>query len=711
MLVQNTMSCDSSESFLLLKRSAYAISLVLLILITTGFSEPQDTKALLELSLEELMNIEINTSASLTGTTRQTTPSTLTTITQAQIADSAARDLAELLDIYVPNFQWITHNWDQRHMGLRGINSNLDDKYLLLVNGRVMNQHTDFGVCTERDLPMLRDIHHVDIVRGPGSALYGPGALAMVINIITEDGDTFSGEEVIARAGAVHRLASLEYKRGRKLSDEASFYLYTAVGKVNGADIEDSPIVLGRSQTYNGVTYGPEHEHKDLFSNQLQGYQDRPKWKLHGQYKCRGLDVWARFTQGGEQIDSLNGKERHFKFGQGYHQATLYTGYKQSISKDTNLRYVFSYDQTTATSQGLERWRFREEELYARILGDWKPHDQHAFALGSEWSHERFGNRASSSPAYHWRMGNMPRWSTNLLSLFGEYQWRIMDPLTLFASARLDDHTYTDAMFSPRGVLIYTPTIKDSIKLMASRSARTNSGAEMKLQHQTDGADSDTETLKAYEVRYERQWTKTTWLAGSVFYHDHDVLGWSGGVKPLGNVQSWGYEFEYSHRRDRLRFDASHSYTKMLDMTFAPGVSNTELTSEPMEFGNNFANWSNHQTKLVAHWDASARWGLDSSVNIYWGYPGGRSYALYRNSVNSSFYDPSYTRSFDPSVFFNLGATYQWDEQTTVQISGHNLAGLFDKYANKRRSGYNTSWPGTVRMHAPSISLTVAHKF
>ncbi|MCG8684484.1 MAG: TonB-dependent receptor, partial [Desulfobacterales bacterium] len=401
----------------------------------------------------------------------------------------------------------------------------MDDKYLLLVNGRIMNQHTDFGVCTERDMPMLRDIHHIDVVRGPGSALYGPGALAMVINIVTENGSTFEGEEIIARAGAGQKFGSIEYKRGRKLNKDSSFYVYTAVGKVNGSDIKESPIVLGREQTYKGVTYSSDHEHTMHFQNFLQGYQDRPKWKLHGQYQNGGLDIWGRFTQGGEQIDAPNGADRHWYVGQGYDQFTLYGGYTQTISDQTNIQYVLSYDQTTAVSQGMERWRFREEEIYGRIVGSWKPKEEHSFALGTEISHEWFGQRAGSRTAHHWRMGDMPKWETDLLSLFGEYQWKLANPLTLFLSARWDDHSYTDAMFSPRGVLVYTPTVQDAIKLMASRSARTNSAVEMRLHHENNNADSDAETLNAYEIRYERQWTKAFSVAGSVFYHDHEVLG------------------------------------------------------------------------------------------------------------------------------------------------------------------------------------------
>lgn len=149
--------------------------------------------------LEQLMEIEVESSASLTKTTRRLTPATVTAITQEEIWSSGARYTDELLDIYIPNFQWIRHPWEYNHAGLRDIIFDRDLKYLLLVNGRVMNEHTHYGALSERDLPTMRDIHHIDVIRGPGSSLYGPGAISMVINIVTENAMSFQGSEVTGR--------------------------------------------------------------------------------------------------------------------------------------------------------------------------------------------------------------------------------------------------------------------------------------------------------------------------------------------------------------------------------------------------------------------------------------------------------------------------------------------------------------------------------
>jgi outer membrane receptor for Fe3+-dicitrate len=131
--------------------------------------------SLFEMSIEQLMEIEVGSSATLTQSKPRLVPAAVTTITKEQIQASGTRSLNELLEIYVPNLQIVLHLWEPQHLGLRGSISDRDDKYLLLVNGRVMNERLHYGALSERDLPLLRDIHHIEVIRGPGSVLYGPG--------------------------------------------------------------------------------------------------------------------------------------------------------------------------------------------------------------------------------------------------------------------------------------------------------------------------------------------------------------------------------------------------------------------------------------------------------------------------------------------------------------------------------------------------------
>ena len=201
----------------------------------------EDGEELFEMSIEQLMEVEVDSTATLTEAKPRLVPAAVTKITAEQIRLSGARSLYELLDIYVPNLQWLRHHWEADVIGLRGIINDRNDKLLLLVNGRNMNQRTHFGALSELDLVLLSDIHHIDIVRGPGSALYGPGAVSMVINIITYDADTFEGTEYTVRMGAVEEFYTGEVKHSEKFENgDGGIFLYGGIGEYSGATKYDA---------------------------------------------------------------------------------------------------------------------------------------------------------------------------------------------------------------------------------------------------------------------------------------------------------------------------------------------------------------------------------------------------------------------------------------------------------------------------------------
>ncbi|MBP6124993.1 MAG: TonB-dependent receptor plug domain-containing protein [Phycisphaerae bacterium] len=701
------------------------------------------TLDLFDLSLEELMNVEIST-ASLTETTKRKMPMTLTIITRQQILQSGARSLIELLEIYVPNFQWIFTGTKPRHMGLRGIIGK-DDKYLLLVNGRQMNEKTDFGVYSERDLPMLRDIQRIEVIRGPGSALYGAGALSMVINLIVDTPRTFEGTEVTFRSGFVEEYYSTEFKWGKMFSENEGLLLYAGGTYYPGADENVSPIRYccgpgayreGGPSGWWGTTNQPGYElgvdeyyHGDFMKNYNQAYRDRPKVKLHLHYSLDDFDIWARYTQGGEYVDQceyrpLDGgwPQRDIPYGVGYAQGTVTAEYKQELSDTFNLQYRFSYDLTQFESSpwGFSREvAYREDEYNGRLTANWDLHEKHKLAFGGEWSHEEFGlDPIGEDKTLNYVMGNireMPRWGTDMRSLFGEYQWVVSDWLTAFFSARLDDHTFVEQMFSPRGTLVFTPSKEDTIKIMLARASRTDVAENMKRSDMAGKSNSDYETLDAFEIRYERQHDQNLWLAVGYFMHDQDLVSYSsslGGTGLVANLKSFGAEGEILYKiNDRFEFSASQTYTQLDDVTLFEGITSIEETAAYCGMGNNFANWANHETKLRLVWHLNDRCLLTSSAIFYWGWPGGKDYARLFAWSPARFDQKKGLESFDPSYFWNMGLEYKYSSATTIRLDAYNILGWFDKDLGKRKFGFTNDFPGMYRIQPAAFGLQIIHTF
>jgi iron complex outermembrane receptor protein len=744
---------------------------------------------------EEILFMEIPTvvTALLTEAKPRLAPAAVTTITEEQIQASGARSLFELLDIYVPNLQWMRHHWEADVMGLRGIIGDRNDKYLLLVNGRVMNERTHMGVVSEQDMVLLRDIHHIDIVRGPGSALYGPGAVSMVINIVTNNAETFQGTEITSRLGAVEEFYAGEIRHGQKFKDDdGGIFVHAGIGKYVGASKYDAPQIFpfdfptSSDYWWNPADTGPPNLPGDgiqsgkpatslPLSRDGASARDLPPLKLHTQITKGNWDIWARYTRGGKQFVWSAGSLARHPWGwadwnntwgyagntqispveanpafYAYQQATGYVGYKQELFENLNIDYAFSYDMFD-----FERFidnriseAYREDEYYGKVLLRWQPHGQHKFAFGSEISHQELGLKSPGWPDEHARSARfddtstpyyellepMPRWSTNLYSLLGEHQWTINDRWTTFLGARLDDHTYTDWLLSPRAAVVYTPTGKDTLKLMWSRSVRANFEEEMRAQAEAGGGNSDPEVLDSAEIRYERRHNKNLDLAASLFIHySLEAIAWDESTDQsslAGTQREYGLELEASYHTEDTRLMISHGYTKLYDfdiesdrMTTLPTEPAQYITAEPYGYGDDLTNWANHITKLTAQHKLNDRWTLDASLRIYWGFPGMKDFDEYYPYTNSGAADDSgnystthpiiedgWERAYCGNYYLNLGLQYKPSKSLTIGVTGYNLLGIFEKDLNKRNY-IETKGAGDFRSYAPAVAVAVIYKF
>jgi iron complex outermembrane receptor protein len=736
-----------------------------------GGSKP--SADLTEMSLQDLMNVEVASTATLTDTKPRLVPAAVTVVTAEDIKASGARSLFELLDIYVPNLQVIQHHYESDHMGLRGIINDRDDKYLLLVNGTVMNDTTHYGALSERDLPLLGDIHHIDVVRGPGSALYGPGAVSMVINIITYNIGTFQGTEFTSRLGAVDEFYTGEFKHGQKFDDnDGGLFIYAGIGDSRGANKQNSPQIYavdmpsgsqyniaadgysGQNWYYPGEGTKAGQPFTGPVTNNGEETDGFSPVKLHVQITRGNWDIWARYTRGGQQLDWYTKDVTLPPFGwidvwdpgtrinwstwpyptltsvpamqvqaYGYQQMTGYIGYKQELTNNIDIDYSGSYDTLDmirvlgkSTPVALYSEDYREDKYTGKAILKLQINDQHKIAFGTELTHSVLGLNSSLWPVESPQdtvLNPMPKWSTNMYSLLGEHQWTINDKWTTFLGARLDKHTYTDYMFSPRAAIVYTPTAIDVYKLIWSRSVRANFEEEMKAQADANGGNSKPEELDSVELRYERQQSKNLDLAASLFLHySFERISYDSATSQnvtVGTQKDWGVELEASYHTDKTRLTISHGYTKLIDFKLAPGADSTIVTASPYGYGDDLANWANNITKLTAQQKLDDKWTLDGSLRIYWGFPGLKDVNKYQASLAGAdaIVEPGWEKAYRGDYYLDLGLQYKASKNLTIGITGYNLLGLFNMDLNKR----NYMSDPDYRDEAVAVGVSVTYKF
>ncbi|MBJ93112.1 MAG: hypothetical protein CMP23_01415 [Rickettsiales bacterium] len=128
---------------------------------------------------------DVVVSASRQVTTPANAPAGITLIGADEIRLSGATNLPDLLR-RVPGMSILTMGSGNANLAIRGFNQRISNKILTLVDGRSV--YLDFlGGTFFRLLDVdLKDIERIEIIRGPGSTLYGASAFGGVVNIITK---------------------------------------------------------------------------------------------------------------------------------------------------------------------------------------------------------------------------------------------------------------------------------------------------------------------------------------------------------------------------------------------------------------------------------------------------------------------------------------------------------------------------------------------
>lgn len=152
------------------------------------------------MSLEELNKVEVSI-ATGNAVPIDKVPSTASVISAAEIEAMGASNLNDVLET-VPGLHVSLSSLSRLDSvySIRGIHTGFNPQVLLLLNGVPVQFNSSGGRPTLFRMP-VSGIERVEIIRGPGSAIYGADAFAGVINVITKDFSS-STTEIGAKTGS-----------------------------------------------------------------------------------------------------------------------------------------------------------------------------------------------------------------------------------------------------------------------------------------------------------------------------------------------------------------------------------------------------------------------------------------------------------------------------------------------------------------------------
>jgi outer membrane cobalamin receptor len=206
------------------------ISVILFLLFSVSFLQAQNLDSLLNLSayteesdLQKILNKNLTVSSRKALSTRET-PGIISLITAEEIRNAGARDLIDILRL-VPGFDVEQDLQFVMGIGLRG-NWGNEGKVLVLLDGQPFNELLYQTVAVGNRFP-VDAIEQIEIIRGPGSAIYGGSAEYGVINIKTKAAESLNGVAVYG-VGGFHRDAVGRTNGGLMISQKKENFSWDA---------------------------------------------------------------------------------------------------------------------------------------------------------------------------------------------------------------------------------------------------------------------------------------------------------------------------------------------------------------------------------------------------------------------------------------------------------------------------------------------------
>lgn len=436
---------------------------------------PTPYAPLADLSLEDLGKIEVTTTTRTAIPINQA-PGTIYAFSADDLRQRGTRSLLQLVNFLVPG-AIVTEDGDELIAAFRGVAVDNNSKVLFLIDGHNANLQYAKGATPELELGLLEDIERVEVIVGPGSALYGSGATIAVINVITKappatgsDGSLYLG---LGNGGTVIADAVWRTRLNRDWALTATAGTRRSLGfaKTNSAGRDNSPLNIGR-------------------------YRSNARASLRFQYGER-TEIYGRFDRVSRAVWNNTADTTKASPLDTFDYAFLEIRQDVPLADDLELKLATSYDSFSNSKRdldtGLKIRAVGETHAAASARLFFTPRPALGIVGGAEYRHDRFGNDWSGanfnfSPTYDPASGTwtgvtpdyahrmLTPYSRDEFGVFAQASVDLLPRLSLVLGGRFDS---TDSpgisernSFTPRVALVYTPRPSLTTKLLYTSGFR-----------------------------------------------------------------------------------------------------------------------------------------------------------------------------------------------------------------------------------------------
>ena len=524
-----------------------------------------------------------------TGTPRPVFQSAATTsvVTYDQIKSMGATELHEVLETIPGVHASLQPNTYDYSYSIRGIANSTNSEVLILLNGTRITSPFGGTLMTGTEIP-LEAIQQVEVIRGPGSALYGADAFAGVINIITKKAKDINGTALGVRAGdhgtqsgwgqqsaewAGWEIAtSLQYQHtdgdsGRRVNADTQTLFDNAL---NHASLAPGSLNT-RYETYNGHL-NLQRKHWDIG---LWAFNDNagtraggagaldPNGQINGQQYLGDvrfstedwLDNWELMAHASYLRTDFQGQLKLFP-----NNAVLPIGANGNI--DISSSSWVSFPGGVNTSLG------RVETIPSLELSSiYKGFDNHRLRFSTAFRYEGVVANQSSNYGYGTLNGvggsqvnvtgtsyvYLPDTHRTVWSLVGQDEWQLATDWHLTAGLRYDNYSDFGGTFNPRAALVWDINKQLTSKLLYGKAFRAPNFSEQFTQNNPVVLGNNhlkPETINTYEWALNYRPITSLSTAANVYYYkiDNLIAIPTGTItyQNSGNQNGYGSEFEFN---------------------------------------------------------------------------------------------------------------------------------------------------------------------
>lgn len=398
--------------------------------------------------------------------TQQEAPASVSVVTDDDIQLFGYRNLADVLRdqrsfyLHTDGLNWFA--------GVRGFlrPGEWNSRLLVAVDGQPTNEVIYGQSHIDQDFPIPIDVmKQVEIVRGPGSALYGTNAVFGVVNAVTKDPSDINGIQATVWGGT-NETGRANVLFGRTIGGwdvVADVSAYTSDGdhSIQYDGVNDAAHNFGRinGYDYEGVVSGFIKVHRGDFT--LQGnLAAREKDNRSATYNASFFDPGNMYEQ---QADWVARVDHPVEDGQSFHARIAYGRYAYQQN------WIYPPD-----GQGTPAYRYfttaYDDWLDEQVYYDWQMTKSFHLLAGAD-ARQAIDTLQKDRDTLNGPVLDLPA-SYNAFGVFAEGEWKATSWLRLTAGLRFDQIQRVGGTFSPRFAAVVTPDKPDTLKALYGRAFR-----------------------------------------------------------------------------------------------------------------------------------------------------------------------------------------------------------------------------------------------